>query len=108
MSRLRLSNGVEFGANLGLGEHSEAEVLVERSVPRNLGEAGEGHRRSTGLDCPRSHAVKQGATNAQALMIGPDAHLFDVSVAVDFVNKDVAHRLIPGVDGDPTASLCRV
>jgi hypothetical protein len=41
-------------------------------------------------------------------MIGPDAHLFDVGVGIDFVNNDVAHRLNRGVDGHPAPSLGRV
>jgi len=38
-------------------------------------------------------------------MVGPDAHLLDVGVPIDFVDKDVAHWLIRGVDGNPTPTL---
>lgn len=108
MSRLHLSNGAEFGADLLPGKDPEAEVLVKRSVPRNLGEGRQGDRRPTGLDSPHSGAVEQCVSDALALTIGTDAHLLDVSVPIDFVDKDVAHRLIRGVDGNPTPPLGRV
>ena len=108
MSRLHLSNGAEFGADLTLGKDPEAEALVMRSVPRNLGEGRQGDRRPTGFGSPHSHAVEQCASNALALMIGTDVQLLDVGVPIDFVHKDEAHRLIRGIDCNPTPPLGRV
>ncbi len=42
MSRLRVSDGEEAGADLVAEQHPEAEVLPERSVPRDVGEGGQG------------------------------------------------------------------
>src|SRR5664280_2284311 len=95
MSRLHLSNGAEFGADLLLGKDPEAEALVMRSVPRNLGEGRQGDRRPTGCGSPHSHAVEQCASNALALMIGTDVQ--ELNVRPDHQGQGVGRALLDRV-----------
>jgi hypothetical protein len=105
MNRFRGSDGTEFGTDLVLRKHLEADVLVKGSIPGNFSEGGQRDRPPPGLTGPRAHAVKEGSAHAEALVIWPDAHLLDVSVAVDHIHDHVTHRFIRRIDGNPSPAF---
>ncbi len=68
----RLASRLRAGTSLGaVMQQCPRKQVGSTEPPRKC----ERDRRPAGLDSPHPNAVKQRATNAQALMIGPDAHL---------------------------------
>ncbi len=102
------ADGLQFGADLIVCQDREAEVAVEGTVPGNFGEGGESKRRSAGLNGPVPHPVEERSTNAVTLVVGADAHLIDMGVAIDIADDHVPHGLIGIVDGHPGAARDRV
>lgn len=63
MTGLCISQFLESRAEFCLRENSETEVLIERAVPRDVYESGEGQRFEAFRDGPRFSLLDQGASN---------------------------------------------
>jgi hypothetical protein len=108
VSGLSVPNGPKLGTDLVISKHAEAEVLVQRPIPRNLGERRQRERSPAGLDSPDSDPLEQGRADPHPLIIWTDAHLLDVGVPIDLVDKDVADGSIGAVYRDPAPPQVRI
>jgi hypothetical protein len=97
----RVAHCLYAWADLVLGQDSEAKMLIERPVPRDVPEGRERESRETFRDGPAFYVLDQGAANALTLVVRCDAHLLDVPASVDNVHEDVTDRLARIVHGDP-------
>jgi hypothetical protein len=98
------SNGTKFGPNLVVVQDSKTEVLVQGPVPRHIGIGGQGDGRVAGLHGPLLNAIEEGTPETGTLVLGPNAHLFDMSVAVDLIDGDISHELVVIGDRNPAAA----
>lgn len=98
----------KLGTELVLVEVTKAEVPVQRRVPRDLPEGGQGDSRQAARRRPRLDLVEQCPSDAGALVVGVDADLLDVGAAIDDVDDDVANRPSICVDRDPGSALVGV
>lgn len=87
-----------------LFQHGEAEVFVERPVPRHLGVGGEGDRVAAGIAGPCPYLVHECTTRAQPLVVRVHDHLVDVGTSVYLGHHHVADRFA-GIAEDNPASL---
>ncbi len=99
---------MQCGTDCIVRQHPEAEVLVQRSIPRDLGVGREGDGEASGLRSPCAYAIDERTTDAGALVLGTYAYLLDVSVTVHVVDHDVTDRLTRNADGDPATAIFRV
>lgn len=81
----------QLRADLPLGDLSESEVLVERTVPWHISEGRERQTLETQLAGPTVRRVNEAATDSLALDPWQDRDLLDVGVLVDHIDKQVAH-----------------
>ena len=105
---LLLSNVPQLRSEFILAEDAEAEISIERRVPRDVGEGRERDGRQPCIGCPGAHTLEKRLADASALMTRPNAHLLDVRAVVDNVDEDVADRLIGAVNSDPGPPCLRV
>ena len=91
--------------DLVLGHDMEAKVLVQRPIPRNVGEGRERERPEAVRDGPAFHLLDQTAPDASTLMGGRDAHLLDVSASVDHVHEDEPDGTACLINGDPGPAI---
>ena len=102
--RFVVSNTPKFRTKLLLGQNNEPEMLIQRAVPGDVSEGGEGDGRTIGFDRPHPYSLEQFLTEAQVLELREHADLLNVGVPIDDIDDDVANRPISFVDRDPTAS----
>jgi hypothetical protein len=86
------SDSPQLGSNFIPRQDSEAKVLVERTVPGHSGEGCEREGPHVGFERPTFHSADEGAADTEPLGSGRDADLLNVSIPVDPVSEDVAHR----------------
>jgi hypothetical protein len=103
-----LSQSLQFWADFIVVKNGEAEVCVQRSVPGNVSERGQGHGRSPVVASPDARPFDEHATDPRSLAIRDDAYLLDVRVSVDIVDEQVPDWLVVVVDGYPAATVFRV
>jgi hypothetical protein len=106
--RFVLSHSTKTGPQFIFGHHHEPEVLVQRAVPGNVDEGGEGECWTSRFDGPRMHGFEQILAESPTLVLRKDADLFDVGVSIYDIDDDVANRSITFIHGDPTASAAHV
>jgi hypothetical protein len=98
-----LSNTPKFGTKLLLGQDDEPEMLIQRAVPGDVTEGGEGDGRKIGFDRPHSYSLEQFLTEALVLKLRKHTDLLNMGVPIDDIDNDVANGPI-SFDSDPTAS----
>src|SRR5579864_3826744 len=101
MSGLLLTYVTKTGAKLALGEYSEADVLVEGPVPRDMAERGQRQPCHAARARPGPYLLDQCPANPPALVFRCDAQLLNVGRFVDLVHQHVADRFIVRSDSDP-------
>jgi hypothetical protein len=103
-----LSDLPQLGPDFGACEDSESQVLVERTVPGDIGEGCQRDGRHAGLECPTLHLTDERTPDAEPLGGGGDADLLDVSVSIDQIGEDVADRAARSINGYPASPSHRI
>jgi hypothetical protein len=80
-------------------------MFVERPIPGHVGVGGERDGLVAGLQGPYPYVLDERSSRAHALVIGMDAQLVHVRVAIDFGDRYVAHRRASSANGDPASTI---
>lgn len=108
VSGLGVAHPPETGLEVSLLDDSEAQVLVERPVPRHLVEGRQRHGWHVTRSRPALDLVEKRPTQTSTLVVGVNADLLYMRAAVDDVDHHVAHGTIPMVHSDLRPARLRV
>jgi hypothetical protein len=98
------SNRTKFRPDLIVVQDSKTQVLVQGLVPTQIGIGGQGDGWVAGLHGPLLNAIEEGTAETGTLALGPNAHLFDMSIAVDLIDGDISHEVVVIGDRNPAAA----
>jgi hypothetical protein len=93
MFALRPDPLTELRASFSFRHFSEAEVPIERCVPRDVDKGAQGHGITTHRLSPRLGSVNEGTTYTLPLMGRVNADLLDVSQSVELVDQYEANDI---------------
>jgi hypothetical protein len=105
---LRVATGLNPRSYLVRGQNSEAKMLVQGPVPRDVPEGGQRESWDVSGNRPRLCLLDESTADALTLRGGGDTHLLDVSNSIDHVHHDETDGLVGMIDGDPSSALTRV